>query len=304
MLIINFKINFYYFNFVRFEHNNVVKLTSNVRFGPAGNPLGYRGETVSVCNYIRKKGLDAYEYQATYGVRISKQSALKLKKNSKKNDVIISMHAPYYINLSSNKDDVIERSIQRLIQSAKAAEWMNAYRIVFHPGFYTKYTPTEAMMKLHSAINVLNEKLESMGVSNYTFAPETTGKKSQLGSLEEIIEICRTHENFTPTIDFAHLHARSGGGIKSKEDYGIIFEKLEEGLGLKSLHSHFTNIEFTDKGERRHHALFEYSYGPPLEPLLEEIAERGWNVTVICETPRLDEDALLMKKAYNNILKN
>lgn len=282
----------------------MVKLTSNVRFGPAGNPLGYRGETVSVCNYIRKKGLDAYEYQATYGVRISKQSALKLKKNSKENDVIISMHAPYYINLSSNKDDVIERSIQRLIQSAKAAEWMNAYRIVFHPGFYTKYTPTEAMMKLHSAINVLNEKLESMGVSNYTFAPETTGKKSQLGSLEEIIEICRTHENFTPTIDFAHLHARSGGGIKSKEDYGIIFEKLEEGLGLKSLHSHFTNIEFTDKGERRHHALFEYSYGPPLEPLLEEIAERGWNVTVICETPRLDEDALLMKKAYNNILKN
>ena len=282
----------------------MVKLTSNVRFGPAGNPLGYRGETVSVCNYIRKKGLDAYEYQATYGVRISKQSALKLKKNSKKNDVIISMHAPYYINLSSNKDDVIERSIQRLIQSAKAAEWMNAYRIVFHPGFYTTYTPKDAMIKLHNAVNILNEKLESMGVSNYTFAPETTGKKSQLGSLEEIIEICRTHENFTPTIDFAHLHARSGGGIKSKEDYGIIFEKLEDNLGLNSLHSHFTSIEFTDKGERRHHALFEYSYGPPLEPLLEEIAERGWNVTVICETPRLDEDALLMKKAYNNILKN
>ncbi len=282
----------------------VVKVVSDVKFGPAGNPLGYRGETINVCNYIRRRGLNAYEYQATYGVRISKQSALKLKKNSKENDILISMHAPYYINLSSNKDDVVDRSIQRLIQSAKAAEWLDAYRIVFHPGFYTKYTPTEAMMKLQSAINDLTEKLESMGVSNYTFAPETTGKKTQLGSLEEIIEICLTHENFTPTVDFAHLHARSGGGIKSKKDYGEIFEKLEDNLSINSLHCHFTSIEFTDKGERRHHALFEDNYGPPLEPLLEEIVERGWNVTVICETPLLDEDALLMQKSYNKILKN
>ncbi len=282
----------------------MVKLLSNVRFGPAGNPLGYKGETVNVCNYIHGRGLDAYEYQATYGVRISKQSALKLKKNSEVNDVRISMHAPYYINLSSNKEDVIERSIKRLIQSAKAAEWMDAYRIVFHPGFYTKYTPKDAMKKLHNTIHILNEKLDTIGVSNYTFAPETTGKKSQIGSLEEIIEICRTHENFTPTIDFAHLHARSGGGIKNKEDYRRIFEKLENELGLKSIHCHFTSIEFTDKGERRHHALFEDDYGPPLEPLLEEIAEVGWNVTLICETPKLEEDALVMQKIYNNIIKN
>ncbi len=279
-------------------------MVSNVKFGPAGNPLGYKGETINVCNYIRRRGLDAYEYQATYGVRISKQSALKLKKNSKENNILVSMHAPYYINLSSNKDDVMERSIQRLIQSAKAAEWMDAYRIVFHPGFYTIYTPTEAMMKLHSAINDLKDKLDSMDISKYTFAPETTGKKSQLGSLEEIIEICQIHENFTPTIDFAHLHARSGGGIKSKEDYGKIFEKLEDKLSLKSLHSHFTSIEFTDKGEIRHHTLFEDNYGPPLEPLLEEIVERGWNVTVICETPLLDEDALLMQSIYTKIFEN
>ena len=134
-----------------------------------------------------------------------------------------------------------------------------------------------------------------------TFAPETTGKKSQLGSLEEIIEICQTHENFTPTIDFAHLHARL---VANREDYKIIFEKLENDLDLKSIHSHFTSIEFTDKGERRHHALFEDNYGPPLEPLLEEIAEVGWNVTIICETPKLDEDALVMQKIYNNIIKN
>lgn len=278
-------------------------MAHNVKFGPAGNPPGYNGDTVNVCDYISRRGLDAYEYQATHGVRISKQSAIKLKRNSEKNDILISMHAPYYINLSSNKEEIIDRSIQRLIQSAKAAEWMGAYRIVFHPAFYTKYASDEAMKKLHIAINDLTEKLESMTVSDYTFAPETTGKKSQLGNLDEIIEICQKHEKFTPTIDFAHLHARSDGSIKSKEDYGLIFEKLEDKLGLNSLHSHFSSIEFTDKGERKHHILKD-NYGPPLKPLLEEISERGWNTTVICETPLLDEDALLMREIYNHIRKN
>ncbi len=274
-----------------------------MRFGPAGNPLGYRGKTVEVCDYIRGRGLDAYEYQATYGVRIKKQSALELKKNSEKNNILVSMHAPYYINLSSDKDDVIERSIMRLVQSAKAAEWMGAYRIVFHPGFYTKYTPGEAMARCKKTIGKLEEQLESLQVSDYTFAPETTGKKSQLGSLDEIIEICRDHENFTPTVDFAHLHARSGGKLRGKDDYGGIFSKLEDELGLNKLHSHFTSIEFTDKGERRHHVLFEDNYGPPLAPLLEEVAERGWDVTIICETPLLDEDALRMQRAYQEVLR-
>lgn len=277
-------------------------MTSDVRFGPAGLPLGYKGESNQVCTYIRGIGLDAYEYQATYGVRISKQSALKLRDNSDDNDIRISMHGPYYINLSSNKNDVVERSIERLIQSARAAEWMGAYRIVFHPGFYTKQTPEEAMKKLNNAVDDLNERLESLQIKNYTFAPETTGKKSQLGSLQEIIEICRTHEKFTPTVDFAHLHAREHGFFKDKNDYGKVFSLLENELDIDTLHCHYTHIEFTDKGERRHHIL-GVDYGPPLEPLLEEIIERGWNVTLVCETPLRDRDAILMKKDYRTILK-
>ncbi len=277
-------------------------MTSDVRFGPAGLPLGYKGKSHRVCSYIREIGLDAYEYQATYGVRISKQSALKLKENSQDNDIRVSMHGPYYINLSSNKDEVVERSIQRLIQSARAAEWMGAYRIVFHPGFYTNHTPDEAMKKLNKAVEDLNEQLESLGIKNYIFAPETTGKKSQLGSLGEIIEICRSHEKFTPTVDFAHLHARDCGLLKDKKDYGKIFELLEEELDIDTLHCHYTHIEFTDKGERRHHTLCE-DYGPPLEPLLVEIIERGWDVTLICETPLRDEDAILMQRDYRNILR-
>lgn len=273
-----------------------------VRFGPAGKPIGYNGRAELACDYIRGKGLGAYEYQATYGVRISKQSSLKLRENSRENDICISIHAPYYINLSSNKDDVVERSIQRLIQSARVAEWMGAYRIVFHPGFYTNYTPDEAMKRLNKAVNDLKEQLDSFNVSDYTFAPETTGKRSQLGSLEEIIEICQNNDNFAPTVDFAHLHARSKGRIKNQDDYSRIFTKLEDELGLKTLHCHFTHIEFSDKGERRHHILSD-KYGPPLEPLLTEIIERGWEITLICETPLRDEDALLMQRDYRKILK-
>jgi len=122
-------------------------MTSDIRFGPAGRPIGYKGKTTQVCNYIKEIGLDAFEYQATYGVRISKQSALELGENAAKNDVLVSMHAPYYINLCSQKEDTVKKSITRLIQSVKAGDWMNSYRIVFHTGFYTKYSPEEAKKK-------------------------------------------------------------------------------------------------------------------------------------------------------------
>jgi len=274
-----------------------------VRFGPAGRPIGYKGKTEHVCDYIKEIGLEAFEYQATYGVRISKQSALKLKENAEKNDVLVSMHGPYYINLCSQKDETIKKSIERLVQSAKAADWLNAYRIVFHTGFYTKYSPEEAMEKCKNAINELLEKCENEGLKNYTFAPETTGKKSQVGSLDELIDICQSFDNFAPTVDFAHMHARSGGSIKSKEDYAKIFDKLEVELGLQTLHSHFTKIEYTDAGERKHHILDDENYGPPLTPLLELISENDYNVTIICETPLLDIDSIKMKNEFMKIQK-
>ena len=275
----------------------------DIRFGPAGRPTGYKGKTTQVCDYIKKIGLDAFEYQATYGVRISKQSALELGENAAKNDILVSMHGPYYINLCSQKEDTIKKSIERLVQSAKAGEWMNSYRTVFHMGFYTKYSPEEAMKKCKDAISELLENIETLGIKNYTFAPETTGKKSQFGSLDELIEICRSFNNFAPTVDFAHMHARSGGIIKTKDDYAKIFDKIENELGLKSLHCHFTKIEYTDAGEKKHHILADSNFGPPLTPLLELISENGFNVTLICETPYLDIDALEMKKEYGSILR-
>jgi deoxyribonuclease IV len=280
----------------------MIRMTSKVRFGPAGNPPGYKGKTVNVCDYIRGRGLDAYEYQATYGVRISKKSARRLKENASLNGVLVSMHAPYYINLCSPKENVIKNSINRLVQSAQASQWMGAYRIVFHPGFYTKYTPREALQRCKNTISELIERLETLNLKDYIFAPETTGKKSQLGTLDEIINICQSFDNFTPTVDFAHLHARYNGIMEDRKDYERVFDKLENELGLKSLHCHFTHVEYTDAGERRHHILGEEEFGPPLEPLIEVIIDWGWDVTMISESPILDEDALVMKAIYQEAL--
>jgi deoxyribonuclease-4 len=273
-----------------------------IRFGPAGNPIGFNGKTIDVGDYIRRIGLEAYEYQATYGVRIQKQSALKLGKKAAKNDIRVSMHAPYYINLSSPKEDVLERSVQRLIQAARASEWMSAYRIVFHPGFYTNYTPKEALERCKGTIKTLLDDLESKRIKNFTFAPETTGKKSQLGNLDEIIDICQSFDHFAPTIDFAHLHARNEGFIKGKDQYHDIIAQLENKIGSEPLHCHFTRIEYTDAGERKHHVLIEEEYGPPLNSLLEVLIECGWKATIICETPYLERDALVMKETYQSII--
>jgi deoxyribonuclease-4 len=179
---------------------------------------------------------------------------------------------------------------------------MGAYRIVFHPGFYTTYTPQEALERCKGSIKKLLENLEFNGVKNFTFAPETTGKKSQLGSLDEIIDICQSFAHFAPTLDFAHLHARSGGFIKSKDQYHDILAQLENEIESEPLHCHFTRIEYSDAGERRHHVLMEEEYGPPLNSLLQVLIECGWEATIICETPYLEKDALVMKEIYQSII--
>ncbi|KZX14735.1 putative endonuclease 4 [Methanobrevibacter cuticularis] len=274
----------------------------NVIFGPAGRPVDYKGSAYTACGYIANEGLDAYEYQAGRGLRIGEKSANILKEDSIKEDILVSLHAPYYINLSAVDDKKLNMSIEVMMKAAQAAQWMGAYRIVFHPGYYSKNSPKEALRIAKKSINTLLSRLDEEGVSEYTFAPETTGKRSQLGNIDEIIEICSSFDCFEPTIDFAHIHARGRGYIKKKEDYNCIFSKLEDGLDIDRLHCHFTRIEYTKAGERRHHTFEEEEYGPELKWLLESFIENDWKATIICETPLLDQDALKMKNLYESLL--
>ena len=278
-------------------------MKNKVLFGPAGSPVNYKGAAYKAPKFISEEGLNSYEDQSPYGVRIGEKAATTLKEESEKHDILISMHGPYYINLCAKEDEKLEKSIGHLISTARAGEWMGAYRLVFHPGAYLNRKPEKAMEISKNTINRLFEELEAEGIEEFTFAPETTGKRTQLGNVSEVVELCASFDHFEPTIDFAHVHARGRGFLTKKEDYNCIFSTIEDNLDIDMLHCHFTTIEYGNGGEVKHHTLDESDeYGPDIKDLLANLIDNGWNANIICETPQRDLDALIMKETYENML--
>ena len=278
-------------------------MKNKVLFGPAGSPINYKGPAYKAPKYIADEGLNSYEYQSPYGVRIGEESARTLKKESQKHDILISMHGPYYINLCAKEESKLEKSISHLIDCARVGEWIGAYRLVFHPGAYLNRKPEKAMKIAKTTVNRLLEELESEGIDEFTFAPETTGKRAQLGNVSEVVELCASFDHFEPTIDFAHVHARGRGFLTKKEDYNCIFSTIEDKLDVDILHCHFTTIEYGHRGEVKHHTLDESDeYGPNIKDLLSILVDNGWRANIICETPLRDEDSLKMKKIYEEMI--
>jgi len=272
-------------------------LADRPRFGPAGKPPRFKGPTTETPRFLHDEGLDAFEYQAVRGVRISQKDATELGRVAKETDVWLSMHGPYFINLSGERATV-EASEKRLIDSLKATSWMGGHRVVFHPGYYGMRSLKDALDLCIKSMREIIEKARTLGIKDVLLGPEIGGKKSQVGSLDEIITICKKVESTAPTIDWSHLHARTGGGIKGKDDYLKVIETLEKELGsdaVKNLHCHFTHVEFTEKGERSHHELDEPGYGPDFKPLAEIIAEQGLRPVIISESPILDIDSIKMR---------
>jgi len=282
------------------------------RFGPAGVPPLFRiisAQIVDVPVLLREEGLDAFEYQAVrWGQKpqMKQQDAERLKAEAEKNDVLLSLHGSYFINLCGKKE-VVEASKRRLIACATAAQWMGAYVVVFHAGFYGNVDKKVALRNCVSALNDVAETMRSLGISSVKLGPETMGRHFQLGTLDEVLAICQQIEQTQLVIDWSHLHARSGGAFRSAEDFREVVVKAEEKLGteaVRNMHCHFSKIEFTYKtGERRHHVLDEAAYGPDFRMLAEVIAEFGLRPVVICETPLLDVDAVKMRNIFAEVTK-
>ena len=276
-----------------------------IRFGPAGKPLNFKGDIVKVPEYLKNIDLEALEYEAVRGVKISEEKARRLGEEAKKYDIVLSMHAPYFINLAGS-EDVINRSLQRLRQALIAAEWMGAYAIVFHPGYYKgNKSKEEAVRKVIEALKNLMEEVSDT-ITRPQIAPETTGKTSQVGDVDEVIEICRNVPRCRPCVDWAHLHARyQGNFIRSVDDVLRVIEKIERELGssaVNPLHTHFSKIEFGKGGEKEHHTLGEKEYGPEWEHVCKAYLETGISAVVISESPILDRDAILMKKVCQSLV--
>ncbi|MGB9740552.1 endonuclease IV [Candidatus Bathyarchaeota archaeon] len=281
------------------------------RFGPAGVPPTFRvlkAKLEDVPKLLRDEGLDAFEYQAVrWGAKpqIKMDDAEKLGLKAAENDVWISLHGSYFINFCGEKS-VIESSKQRLIACATAAEWMRAHTVVFHPGFYGKTPRTEVFKNCLEALKEVAQSLKALGIKNVKIGPETMGKQSQFGSLEEILGLCEEVEQTQPVIDWAHLHARENGRFKSVDDFRMVIETIENRLGteaVKNMHCHFTKVEFTEKGEKCHHVLEENAYGPDFSMLAKVIVEFNLKPVIISESPILDLDAIKMRDILQKQLK-
>jgi deoxyribonuclease-4 len=280
------------------------------RFGPAGVPPTFRLMNAGLSDIpglLRQEGLDAFEYEAIHwGTKpqIKKEDAERLGVMAKENDVWLSMHGSYFINLLGEKS-IVEASKKRLIASAIAAEWMKAHVVVFHPGFYGKKSHAEAFKNCVEIMKEVVADVRGLGIKNVRFGAESMGKPSQFGSLDDVLGLCEAVEQNQLVIDWSHLHARDRGRFRTVEDFRKVVADVEKRLGketAKNMHCHFTKIEFSGKGERRHHTLDAVGYGPDFEMLAMVIAEFGLKPVIISESPLLDIDALKMRDIVNRKL--
>ncbi|MCL1965759.1 MAG: TIM barrel protein [Candidatus Bathyarchaeota archaeon] len=277
-------------------------MVEQTRFGTAGVPPAFRllkAKMHDVPSLLREEGLNAFEYQAVrWGAQpqIAQRDAEKLGDEAKKHDVRLSVHGSYFINLAG-KDDVISASKERIIAGAVAADWMGAQVLVFHTGFYGKLEKSYAFKSCLNALKEVSQTIAGMNLK-VKLGPETMGRKFQVGSIDEIMIICQEIENVQLVVDWGHLHARDLGAFKKVDDVRAVAEKIESTLGskvLQGMHCHFSKIEFSSQGERKHHPLDELRYGPEFELLAKVIVDFKMHPTLICETPLLDIDALKMK---------
>lgn len=280
-------------------------------FGPAGNSMSFKEmgykSSLDVPEYIEKMGLDAFEYQCGRGVNIGEEKATELGRLAAEKNIALSLHAPYYISMSSVDPEKRLNSVKYIIESAKAVKHMGGSRIVVHTGSCGKISREQALDLALDTMKLAVSALDSEGLSDIRICPETMGKINQLGTLDEVLTLCEIDERILPCIDFGHLNARTGGGLNSKEKFEKIFESIEKRLGisrLKEFHSHFSKIEYTEGGEKRHLTFADTVYGPDFEPVIEIIAKKNLSPVLICESAGTQaEDSRKMKEYYNFITK-
>ncbi len=274
-----------------------------IRFGPAGNSeefynKGYK-RTTEAFAWLDKKGLDAYEYQCTRGVLIKQGTAEDIGEEAGKFDIRLSLHAPYYINLAGTEKEKLEKSYGHIEKSIEAALWMNAKRVVVHPGGIGKGSRDAAMKR---AIAVYEDIMRTIPGAEL-IAPELMGKVNQIGNLDDIIRFCSVDERTVPTIDFGHLNARTKGALNSQDAFENVIIKLADGIGwdrTRNLHVHFSRVEFTENGgEKRHWSMNDTQYGPEFDEFIPILLKYDMQPVIISESRGTQaRDAKLMKERY------
>ena len=278
-------------------------------FGPGGNSDAFRlagyKSTVDAPKFVKSIGLDAYEYEAGNGLSASPKILAEIGKKAAEHNIKMSFHTPYFISLSGVVEEKRLNSINYIRQSLDAAKLLGAGTIVVHSGSAAKITRDEAMRLAGDTLVKTLSQVDTYGIK---IGLETMGKINQLGTLDEVLELCRIDSAFVPVVDFGHLNARDLGGVfVTADDYLRVFDKIDRALGAAvacNLHCHFSKIEWTGSGEKRHLTFEDNLYGPNFEPLVETIYKNNLTPTIICESAGTQsDDALAMKKYYMELAK-
>ena len=277
-----------------------------IKFGPSGNSESFYAEgyshTEEAAAFVKKRGLDCFEYSFGRGVRMSEEKAISIGEAFQKEDVEISAHAPYFINFANPDDEMAAKSYGYVLDTANALKRMGGKRVVFHPAAQGKASREEAVALTEERLKILRDYIYLNSMEDMIFCPETMGKLAQIGTVEEVVRFCKVDSVYTPCVDFGHINAREQGSLKTVNDYKTRLEYMIAELGferMKHFHVHFSKIMYSVKGEIKHLTFEDEVYGPDFEPLAIALKDLKLEPYIVSESAgKQAEEALYMKKIY------
>lgn len=267
-------------------------------FGISGLPIGNENDKftyASGIDFLKEYGLDAMELPFVRSINVTPKNMHSIIEAKERNSFYLSAHGSYFINLNAVENEKKEKSIERIVNGAEALKSVGGRSLIFHPGFYLKSSKEEALEEIK--LNL--KKLPNFGVD---YRLETTGKGTQFGSIEELVNICSEIPSCKLCIDFSHVHARGNGALKEYDDFKKILELVGENLGkeaLEDLHIHIAGIAYSEKGEKHHLPLLESDFN--YKACLKAFIDYNVKGCLICESPILEKDAILLKETYASL---
>ncbi len=272
-----------------------------LRFGTSGIPLSTRRPgTPAGIQRARELGLDCLEMAWGNGVRMGHETSARIRDAAAEHGIELTAHAPYFINFCGSAE-IVRRSERRLLEAARLAQGCGARSLCFHPGYYPRRGARHAVDRVSRRLAVIAERLRAEGVA-VDLRPELTGRRSQVGTLDETLAWCEAVPGLAPCLDFAHLYARGQGTPNRYDDFAAVLETVRARLGpasLQRLHVHVSGIEFGPGGERRHRPVRESRFRwRELLRALRDARVAGW---IVAETPAMERDALLLQRAYRRM---
>ncbi len=274
-----------------FDKLNFITAGMPLRTGKASYPKAFE--------VLKEMNLDGMELEFVHGVRMSDSNRDFVKEMSK--DFVITAHGPFYINLNSQEEEKIDASLQRIIDTAYVAKQAGAFSITYHAAFYMGKDKETVYNQVKTQTRRILDVLENENIDVW-IRPETTGKATQWGDLDEIIKLSKDFEQVLPCVDFSHLHARSVGEYNTYDEFSKILEKIGTEIGqyaLENFHGHLAGIEYTSKGEKQHLNLENSDMN--YKDLIKAMKKFGVKGALVCESPNIEDDCKLLKDYYMSL---